>query len=356
MASLNGLRLPAMASGAVPSRGRADACRTVVARIAAGPGRGEPGGHGSPAAGGSDPGRRSTGETDQIGRCDRRGGHTRRSGGGMQFEQHISQFRRTREARGLADGRIGTVPGDLDERGRHGSSTRSTRSTRRPRSSWTGSRGATGSPTGRTRCPAARAARTSPSWATRTPRASPPRARWPTSPATCKAWSYGSGIIPGNLANDTVNGQTYAVPWFGGVRGIWYRKDEFAKAGITSPPATWAELVSDAKKLQTAYPGTDGLGAPSDYTNAIVSFIWGAGGQVATEKGGKWTAELTSPQSEAGIKFYADLLPDPARLAVQVRRRDRAGRPRRDLGWLERGLRARQAGHVHRRPVGASRS
>ena len=46
-----------------------------------------------------------------------------------------------------------------------------------------------------------------------------------------KAWSPGSGIIPGNLANDTVNGQTYAVPWFGGVRGIWYRKDEFASRG-----------------------------------------------------------------------------------------------------------------------------
>ena len=121
------------------------------------------------------------------------------------------------------------------------------------------------------------------------------------------AWSYGSGIIPGNLANDTVNGQTYAVPWFGGVRGIWYRKDEFAKAGITSPPATWAGLVTDARKLQAAYPGTNGLGAPSNYTNAIVSFIWGAGGQVATEKGGKWTATLTTPQAEAGIKFYADL-------------------------------------------------
>jgi len=57
-----------------------------------------------------------------------------------------------------------------------------------------------------------------------------------------------------------------------------------------------------------AYPGTYGLGAPSDYTNAIVSFIWGSGGQVATQSGGKWTADLTSPQSEAGIKFYADLL------------------------------------------------
>jgi ABC-type glycerol-3-phosphate transport system substrate-binding protein len=122
-----------------------------------------------------------------------------------------------------------------------------------------------------------------------------------------KAWSPGSGIIPGNLANDTVNGQTYAVPWFGGVRGIWYRKDEFAAAGITAAPTTWAQLVSDAKALQKKYPGTFGLGAPSNYTNAIVSFIWGAGGQVATQSGGKWTAKLTTPQAEAGIKFYQDL-------------------------------------------------
>ncbi|MFZ0046077.1 MAG: extracellular solute-binding protein, partial [Streptosporangiaceae bacterium] len=70
----------------------------------------------------------------------------------------------------------------------------------------------------------------------------------------------------------------------------------------------WAALVSDAKALMKAYPGTYGLGAPSDYTNAIVSFIWGAGGQVAVQQGGKWVAQLNSPQSEAGLKFYADLL------------------------------------------------
>jgi ABC-type glycerol-3-phosphate transport system substrate-binding protein len=123
-----------------------------------------------------------------------------------------------------------------------------------------------------------------------------------------KAWTSGSDIIAGNLANDTVSGSNYAVPWFGGVRGIWYRKDQFAAAGITSTPTTWAELVTDAKKLMAKYPGTYGLGAPSDYTNAIVSFIWGAGGQVAVQKGGKWVAELNTPQSEAGIKFYSDLL------------------------------------------------
>jgi N,N'-diacetylchitobiose transport system substrate-binding protein len=123
-----------------------------------------------------------------------------------------------------------------------------------------------------------------------------------------KAWSSGSDLIAGNLANDTVTGNNYAVPWFGGVRGIWYRTDQFTKAGISSPPSTWAQLVSDAKLLMAKYPGTFGLGAPSDYTNAIVSFIWGAGGQVAVQKGGKWVAELNSPQSEAGIKFYSDLL------------------------------------------------
>ena len=171
-----------------------------------------------------------------------------------------------------------------------------------------------------------------------------------------KAWSHGSGIIPGNLANDVVNGQTYAVPWFGGVRGIWYRKDEFAKAGITAAPTTWAQLVSDAKALQKKYPGTFGLGAPSNYTNAIVSFIWGAGGQVATQSGGKWTAKLTTPQAEAGIKFYQDLYltqhVSPSKYIGQTE----LGAPGGDLGRLERGLRPRQAGHVHRRSLGAGRA
>jgi ABC-type glycerol-3-phosphate transport system substrate-binding protein len=123
-----------------------------------------------------------------------------------------------------------------------------------------------------------------------------------------KSWSNGSQIIPGNLANDTVNGNIYAVPWFGGVRGIWYNKAEFAKAHITSTPTTWAQLVTDAKALMKANPGTFGIGAPTDDSDAIASFIWGAGGQVAVQKGGKWVAELTSPAAEAGIKFYADLL------------------------------------------------
>ena len=171
-----------------------------------------------------------------------------------------------------------------------------------------------------------------------------------------KSWSAGSTIIPGNLANDTVSGNNFAVPWFGGVRGIWYRTDEFAKAGIKSPPATWAELVADAKLLMKKFPGTYGLGAPSDFTNGIVSFIWGAGGQVAVQQGGQWKAELNSPASEAGIKFYADLFLHRARLPGQVHRPDRTRRAGRDLGRVQRGLRQGHARHVHRRPVGQGRA
>jgi N,N'-diacetylchitobiose transport system substrate-binding protein len=121
------------------------------------------------------------------------------------------------------------------------------------------------------------------------------------------AWPGKPDIVPGMLANDTASGSVYAVPWFGGVRGIWYRKDQFTKAGISSPPVTWAQLVIDARALMKAYPGSYGIGAPSNYTNGIVSFIWGAGGQVAVQQGGKWVAQLNSPASEAGIRFYAGL-------------------------------------------------
>jgi ABC-type glycerol-3-phosphate transport system substrate-binding protein len=123
-------------------------------------------------------------------------------------------------------------------------------------------------------------------------------------------WANKSDVVPGMLANDTQNGSIWAVPWFGGVRGVWYNKAQFASAGISSTPTTWAEFTSDAQKLMKKFPGTYGIDAPTNNTDALVSFIWGAGGQVATESGGKWVGDLTSAASEAGIKFYVDLYKD----------------------------------------------
>ena len=71
-----------------------------------------------------------------------------------------------------------------------------------------------------------------------------------------KAWSKARTSSRATWPTTPSSGNNYAVPWFGGVRGIWYRKDQFAKAGISSPPTTWAQLVADAKLLMKKYPGT----------------------------------------------------------------------------------------------------
>ena len=54
-----------------------------------------------------------------------------------------------------------------------------------------------------------------------------------------------------NLA--TVNGKLYGV-WFKGANKntIWYNPAEFTAAGITSPPTTWEQLLTDAAQLQAA--------------------------------------------------------------------------------------------------------
>jgi ABC-type glycerol-3-phosphate transport system substrate-binding protein len=121
------------------------------------------------------------------------------------------------------------------------------------------------------------------------------------------SWSGSSNLVAGMLANDTQNDQTYAVPWFGGVRAVYYRTDQFKAAGITSVPTTWAELLTDAQKLMAKYPNTYGIDAVTDDTNAFASFIWGAGGQIATKVNGKWVGDLTSPATEAAIKYYVAL-------------------------------------------------
>jgi raffinose/stachyose/melibiose transport system substrate-binding protein len=56
----------------------------------------------------------------------------------------------------------------------------------------------------------------------------------------------------------TVNGKIYGSPWgtaMGG--GIYYNIPAFTKAGITSTPKTWAELIADAKKLKAG--GVDAI-------------------------------------------------------------------------------------------------
>ena len=102
----------------------------------------------------------------------------------------------------------------------------------------------------------------------------------------------------------------YAIPFYGANRTVIYRKDMFAKAGITSPPTTDSEWLSDMGKLKSAYsndPEFQAMYLPGQEWYTMLSFVWDHGGDVAKSTNGKFTAMLNSPQAQAGINFYKQL-------------------------------------------------
>ncbi|SFN12665.1 MULTISPECIES: extracellular solute-binding protein [Actinomadura] len=119
-------------------------------------------------------------------------------------------------------------------------------------------------------------------------------------------WADGKTLNKTALANDQADGKTYAVPWYGGVRGVWYRTDWFQELGIQQPK-TWADLTAAAKKVQDSKK-VPGIGIPSDQTNALLSFIWGNGGDVAAKQGEEWKGQLDQPQAVEAVKYYAGLV------------------------------------------------
>jgi raffinose/stachyose/melibiose transport system substrate-binding protein len=59
-------------------------------------------------------------------------------------------------------------------------------------------------------------------------------------------------INPGALSIYAYNGKQYGVPWDMGMIGFWYNKDLFAQAGISAPPTTWADFLTDVQALKKA--------------------------------------------------------------------------------------------------------
>jgi len=59
-----------------------------------------------------------------------------------------------------------------------------------------------------------------------------------------------SGMFPASWNGVTRNGKIYGMPWLMDVKYFMYNKDMLQKAGIAAPPATWEELVTDAKTIK----------------------------------------------------------------------------------------------------------
>jgi raffinose/stachyose/melibiose transport system substrate-binding protein len=74
----------------------------------------------------------------------------------------------------------------------------------------------------------------------------------------------------GNAAKGwQVDGRQYGVPFDLHVVGFWYRKDLFAQAGITAPPATMDELNADVAKLKAAGIPAVAIGSKDKWPDAF---------------------------------------------------------------------------------------
>ena len=121
-----------------------------------------------------------------------------------------------------------------------------------------------------------------------------------------KAISGGNSWLTGLEGPATVEGKLYAAPFYAGTRAVIYNKKTWSDAGITQPPASYTDLTADLDKLKAANPAADfsPIYLTGTYWYNALSFLYDAGGKLASEKGGKWTADLSTPESQKGLSNF----------------------------------------------------
>jgi sorbitol/mannitol transport system substrate-binding protein len=123
--------------------------------------------------------------------------------------------------------------------------------------------------------------------------------------------SYDAGdLLPPIAHSLSYKGDLYAVPFYGESSMVYYRKDLFAKAGLTMPAhPTWAQIQSFAAKLNQ--PGKmagvclRGLAGWGDNMASLDTVVNTFGGQWFNMK---WQPQLTSPAFEQATNFYVNLV------------------------------------------------
>ncbi|WP_037313167.1 extracellular solute-binding protein [Amycolatopsis orientalis] len=121
------------------------------------------------------------------------------------------------------------------------------------------------------------------------------------------SWKEGADILPAVLETAKSGGKTYGLPWFTGIRALYYRTDLFTELGL-KPPATLAELTETARTIRARKPELYGISVGGKYTYAMLPFVWANGGEIAKQDGGKWKSTMDSEQAKAGVTAYANLL------------------------------------------------
>lgn len=122
------------------------------------------------------------------------------------------------------------------------------------------------------------------------------------------------GAYPGSVVGGvTVNSKLYGYPNEVDLYALNYNKALFQAAGISSPPATWADLVTDAQKLtkrdSSGKITQQGFGVITSWNSGVVhpwlSLVQSDGGQLISAN---HQPQLTSQAVQATNQLYSQLI------------------------------------------------
>lgn len=107
-------------------------------------------------------------------------------------------------------------------------------------------------------------------------------------------------------------GKLYCVPYYAGARVAVYNAADFkAATGSDALPATEDALTAALDKIAAKKGGDTAyspLYLPGQYWYAAMSYVKAYGGRIARSDGTTWTADLESPQAQAGLRHFIDLV------------------------------------------------
>jgi len=128
-------------------------------------------------------------------------------------------------------------------------------------------------------------------------------------PVDPSKFTNSSAWLDGLKASVTYSGKTYGVPYYAGGRVANWRKDIAASVGIKSTPTTYAELTADLDKIQKKEGSKfSAWYQPTRDWYAAMSFVYDAGGAIATQSGDQWKASLSSPESIKGLNEWKSVV------------------------------------------------
>jgi multiple sugar transport system substrate-binding protein len=116
-------------------------------------------------------------------------------------------------------------------------------------------------------------------------------------------------FVPWTWSQVSQGNTVYAIPQDTGPMGLFYRADLFKKYGL-AVPATWAQYLSDAKKVHAAHPGVYIAAFPANDAQWFAGLAWQAGARWFSTSGDTWVAGIDDPASMQVASYWQQLISD----------------------------------------------